>query len=70
MNDVKQRIQILRMPQVIARVGMKRSNIYLMLEDGSFPKPLKLGKRALGWVESEIDAWLEGLVAQRDKGAP
>jgi len=49
---------ILRLPAVKARIGLSRSTIYLSIAEGKFPKPVSLGLRAVGWLESEIDAWL------------
>jgi prophage regulatory protein len=37
-----------------------------MMADGRFPKPMKLGERAVGWSEAEIAAWLESRIAARD----
>jgi len=50
---------ILRLPIVKARTGLSRSTIYLRVSEGSFPKPVSLGARSVGWVESEIQDWLE-----------
>jgi len=49
---------ILRLPAVLARTGLSRSTIYLRISEGNFPKPISLGGRAVGWVEAEINAWL------------
>lgn len=49
---------ILRLPTVKARIGLSRSTIYLRVAEGSFPRPVSLGGRAVGWVESEVDAWI------------
>ncbi len=49
---------ILRLPTVQARTGLSRSTIYLRISEGGFPKPVSLGGRAVGWVEAEINAWL------------
>ena len=57
---------ILRRPEVEARIGLSRSGIYAAMAEGNFPKPIKLGARAVGWAESEIDAWLESRFARRD----
>lgn len=51
-------IKILRLPNVISRTGLLRSTIYLRVSDGSFPAPVSLGGRAVGWIEAEVDAWL------------
>ncbi|WP_368429956.1 helix-turn-helix transcriptional regulator [Sulfuricaulis sp.] len=50
---------ILRLPAVKTRTGLSRSTIYLRVAQGKFPKPVSLGARAVGWVESEIQEWLE-----------
>lgn len=49
---------ILRLPRVKDRTGLSRSSIYLKISQGLFPKPISLGARAVGWVESDIDQWL------------
>ena len=50
---------ILRLPAVKARTGLSRSTIYLRVSQGTFPKPVSLGARAVGWVEAEIQEWLQ-----------
>ena len=58
--------RILRFHQVQARTGLSRSTIYRRLAGGSFPKPLSLGARAVGWIESEVDEWIrQRIVASR-----
>lgn len=52
--------RLLRLPAVKAWVGLSRSTIYAMIAEGEFPKPIKLGKRAVGWRESDVANWLEG----------
>ena len=53
---------IQRLPIVKARTGLSRSTIYSRGAEGSFPKPVSLGARAVGWLESEIDSWLSSRV--------
>ena len=50
---------ILRLDAVKARTGLSRSYIYLLITENKFPKQVSLGARAVGWVESEIDSWIE-----------
>lgn len=50
--------KILRLPSVKARTGLSRSTIYLRISEGSFPKPVSLGGRAVGWIEAEVNDWL------------
>lgn len=49
---------ILRLPAVQARTGLSRSSIYAAITAGAFPKQVKLSARAVGFVTSEIDAWI------------
>lgn len=50
--------RILRLPQVIELTGFSRSSIYSMMQDGDFPLSIKLGKRAVGWKEEDINKWV------------
>ena len=50
---------ILRLPAVKSRTGLSRSTIYLRIKEGTFPTPISLGARAVGWIDSEIEKWLE-----------
>ena len=53
--------KILRRSSVENLIGLSRSSIYLMMANGEFPKPIKLGRRAVGWREQDIKDWLEQL---------
>ena len=55
---------ILRLPEVIKRTGYSRSTIYLKTSKGIFPKPIGLGDRAVGWLEAEIETWINGRIQQ------
>ena len=50
--------RLLRLPEVMARVGMKRSAIYQRMSEGRFPKSRSLGPKCAVWVEAEINAWI------------
>jgi len=54
--------RLLRLPEVEARTGLKKSAIYLRMRDGSFPACRSLGGRAVAWPESQIDAWVARVV--------
>ena len=49
--------RFLRLPEVVERVGYSRPSVYRLIAEGSFPKPHKLGARASGWRESDIEQW-------------
>ncbi|MBX3709423.1 MAG: AlpA family transcriptional regulator [Gammaproteobacteria bacterium] len=59
MDPSRQQNKFLRLPVVEDKTGCPRSSIYLMVSEGTFPKPIKLGKRSVGWIESEVDDWIE-----------
>tara|TARA_R110000868_G_scaffold148473_4_gene370427 strand:+ start:353 stop:553 length:201 start_codon:yes stop_codon:yes gene_type:complete len=63
MRDVRRRI--LRRPAVEAITGLSRSTIYQNMQAGEFPKPIRLGAKAVGWVESEIVDWIEARIDER-----
>lgn len=58
---------ILRLPAVKNRTALSRSTIYKFIATTRFPKPVRLGPRAVGWLESDIDAWIEDRVAESRK---
>jgi prophage regulatory protein len=70
---------IIRRQQVEARTGLSRSAIYARLRrnpkrphdyDPTFPRPVQIGPRAVGWIASEVDAWIEARTARRDAATP
>ncbi len=50
---------ILRRNQVQARTGLSRSTIYDRMREGTFPRQVSLGAKAVGWLESDVDHWIE-----------
>ena len=53
--------RLLRLPEVIDRVGLRRSAIYQRMSEGRFPKSRSLGSKCAVWVEAEIDAWIRSI---------
>ncbi|WP_077728232.1 AlpA family transcriptional regulator [Methylocaldum sp. 14B] len=66
------RLTIIKRREVETRTTLSRSTVYAKLDpkspyyDPTFPKPVPLGGRAVGWVESEIDGWIAAQIARRD----
>lgn len=52
-------IEIHRRNEVEKVTGLSRSTIYKRISEGSFPKPIPLGGRLVGWKKSDIQEWLE-----------
>ena len=51
--------RFLRRPEVESLTGLSRSTIYLMISNREFPKPVRIGRRAVAWRESAIQSWIE-----------
>ncbi len=49
---------LLRLPQVIERVGLRRSSIYACVSAGTFPPPIKISLRAVAWDSVLIERWI------------
>jgi prophage regulatory protein len=60
---------ILRLPDVVGRTGLSRTVIYRRIADGTFPKPVALGQRAIGWRESDIIDWIDSLTTKSARAA-
>jgi prophage regulatory protein len=65
--------QALRNPERIIRksdlprfTGLRRTTIDTLIKAGKFPRPIPLAERAVGWVESELIAWQQSRIAERD----
>ena len=58
---------ILRLPAVMARTGLSRSTIYLRIANNEFPRSVSLGGRSVGWLEQDINEWLEKKIAASRK---
>ena len=51
-------MKILRLPDVLRKTGLSRSTIYDMISSGEFPRQVKIGRRAVGWISDEVDLWI------------
>lgn len=58
--------RVIRLRELEALTGRKRSSIYEDVAQGRLPRQVKIGPRAVGWLKSDIDQWLAALVAARD----
>lgn len=58
-------IRFLRMAEVEIKVGLKKRTIQYMVKSDSFPKPVRLNERSIGFVESEVNAWMLARMEKR-----
>ena len=61
--------KIYRLPDVMNMTGLSRSSIYLRISTDEFPKPVKIGRRAIGWPEDSIIAWQAKMMEAQDESA-
>ena len=59
--------KVIRRREVEARIGLAGSTIYAMMADGKFPRPVKIGRRAVGWIEEDINNWLRNKITQQSE---
>ncbi len=59
--------KVIRLPAVKEQTGLSRSSIYLRMSKGEFPQSISLGSRAIGWLEEDINQWLEQCIASSKK---
>ncbi len=70
MSEIPQKERFLRLSDVKERTGLSRSTIYLNISKGTFPRHISLGARCVGWLESEIDAWVQSRINHRYRHLP
>jgi len=59
-------MKLIRLQQVMVMTGLGRSTIYKYVSDNWFPKPVPLGGRSVGWLESEVHEWILARIEERD----
>lgn len=62
-------MHIWRLKEVMSITGLGRSSVYKFISEGTFPKPIALGDRAVGWLASEVEEWIAARVKERDQKA-
>ncbi|AXB20996.1 AlpA family transcriptional regulator [Salmonella enterica subsp. enterica serovar Newport] len=58
---------LLRMSEIMRRTGYGKAWIYRLISQGKFPRPIKIGTRAIAFVESEIDDWINQRIEESRK---
>ncbi|AZI51800.1 AlpA family transcriptional regulator [Pantoea agglomerans] len=55
--------RLIRLPEVLHKTGYKKAWIYRLISENRFPKPIKLGSRAVAFIEAEIDQWISDAIS-------
>lgn len=62
-------MRVIRLKAVMDYTGLARSTIYKYIKEGLFPKPISLGSRSVGWIQSEVEEWILVRIKARDAAA-
>ena len=57
--------RLLRLPEVLERVPFRKTTLYRLMREGSFPKNIQLGSNMVAWVASEIEEWINTQIKNR-----
>ena len=60
-------MQLLRLHDAMSRTGLSRSAVYAAIADGTFPKPVRIGRRSVAWPAEDIDAWITARIRLADR---
>ena len=55
-------IALYRISPLVKNIGVSKSTIWLWVKEGSFPKPIRLGKKSVAWLGSDIENWIQSRV--------
>ena len=62
-------MRVLKLKDVLSKTGLGKTSLYKLINLSEFPKPISLGLRSVGWLESEIEAWIQDKINARDRRA-
>lgn len=57
-EQARDTLRVIRFPELYRKVGLSRSQIWRLEQQGNFVKSIPLGKNSKGWIEADVDAWL------------
>lgn len=60
--------KLIKRPEVQSETTLSRSQIYALISEGKFPKPISLGGNRVAWLSSEVFAWIDQRIAERNGG--
>ena len=60
-------LRFIRLAEVKDRTGLSKTEIYRRITEGTFPRPVPLGKRSVGWRSDELDTWFTERIAEAQR---
>jgi len=66
MENQERERRVMRFREVRGTVSLSRSTVWRKVRDGSFPRPIRIGKSAVGWIASEVQDWIAEQAAARE----
>ena len=60
-------MRILKLKEVLHKTSLGKTTLYMLIKYSAFPKPVPLGLRAVGWLDSEVDTWIQSRIMARDQ---
>lgn len=61
------RMRMMRLAEVLTMCGLSRSHLYALVDQGKFPRQVKLSSRAAAWVSDEVEHWIQARIEDRDQ---
>lgn len=62
-------MRVLKIKEVLNKTGLGKTTLYALVKQSQFPQPISLGLRAVGWLDSEIDSWIQAKIDARNQVA-
>jgi prophage regulatory protein len=57
-TELPKQIRLQRRREVLAATGLSQTRLYILMAEGNFPRPIKIGGRAVAWAQHEVDGWI------------
>ncbi len=64
----EQSLRLIRLPEVISRVGLSKPSLYRLMKKNKFPKSIPLSDRTVAWENSEVSLWINERIAEARNG--
>lgn len=63
LSSLDENTRLIKLPEVLHATGLKKTALYGMVRDGTFPSPIHLSQRSVAWVSTDVLNWIENKIA-------